>query len=67
MRSLAYTPFGNSPLTTTCQTGGTRSHVLPSAMATPTSVEPMPVVNAPRAPPVHEWESAPTASSPGLM
>ena len=45
---------------------GTRSQVLPLAMPTATSVLPMPVANAPRAPAMHVCESAPMTRSPGL-
>ena len=41
-------------------------HVSPRAIAVATSVEPIPVAKAPRAPAVQVWESAPMMTWPGL-
>ena len=46
--------------------GGTLNQVFSIALETAMSVEPIPVANAPSAPEVHVWESAPTNISPGL-
>ena len=66
MRSLAVTPSGQRPPTSMRTVSGTRSQVCPVAMPTATSVEPMPVAKAPRAPAVQVCESAPITRSPGL-
>ena len=66
MRSLASTPSANAPSTSMRNVSGTRSHVLPLAMPTATSVLPMPVANAPSAPAMQVCESAPITRSPGL-
>ena len=44
---------------------GTRNQFLPNAIATATSLEPMPVPKAPSAPAVTLWESEPTTTVPG--
>ena len=65
MKSLAKTPAGHLPVSFTRKLSGTRNQVLPKAMATATSVEPIPVAKAPRAPPVQVCESEPTSTAPG--
>ena len=66
IRSLASTPSAKAPSTSMRNVSGTRSQVLPLAMPTATSVLPMPVANAPRAPAMQVCESAPITRSPGL-
>ena len=66
MRSLASTPSAKAPETSMRNVSGTRSQVLPLAMPTATSVLPMPVANAPKAPAMQVCESAPMTRSPGL-
>jgi len=65
MKSLLKTPAGHWPVSFTRKLSGTRNQVLPKAMATATSVEPMPVAKAPSAPPVQVWLSEPTRIAPG--
>ena len=52
IKSFEQIPFLNLPLTSILNVAGTLSHVLPSAIATAISVDPIPVANAPRAPDV---------------
>ena len=59
-------PLLNLPFTIILNVCGTLSQVLPSAIATAISVEPIPVANAPSAPDVQVCESAPTRISQGL-
>ena len=66
MRSLAATPAARAPRTSMRSVSGTRSQVLPLAMPTATSVEPIPVAKAASAPAVHVCESAPMTRSPGF-
>ncbi len=66
IRSLASTRSPSSPAISTLKVSGTRSQVLPVAMPTATSVEPMPVAKAPSAPAVQVCESAPMTRSPGF-
>ncbi len=66
IRSLASTPGASTPETSMRYVSGTRSQVLPLTMPTATSVLPMPVAKAPRAPAMQVCESAPITRSPGL-
>ena len=59
-------PSLNLPLTSILNVAGTFNQVLPKAIATAISVEPIPVANAPSAPDVQVCESAPTSISPGF-
>ena len=66
-RSFAPTPAGNVPEQRTRIVSGTRIHNCPVAIAAAMSVEPTPVVNAAKAPPVQLCESDPIAKSPGAI
>ncbi|OPZ68468.1 MAG: hypothetical protein BWY81_00835 [Firmicutes bacterium ADurb.Bin467] len=55
------------PLRLTRIASGTLNHAVPVAMPAAMSVEPTPVANAPSAPCVQVWLSAPMTASPGLM
>ena len=65
MMSLPHTHGPSSPLTTNLIDEGTLNHASPVAMPAAASVEPTPVANAPSAPYVQVWQSAPMITSPG--
>ena len=65
IKSLAYTPSLNLPCRLKRIVSGTNTQDCPVTIAYKKSVHPIPVPNAPKAPYVHVWESAPMINSPG--
>ena len=65
MMSLAATPAPSRPSARTRTVGGTRTQISPVASTPAISVDPMPIIKQPYAPPVVEWESPPTTNMPG--
>ena len=65
IRSLAYTPSLNFPVSSKRIVSGTMTQEVPVTMPYKKSVHPIPVPKAPSAPYVQVWESAPMISSPG--
>ena len=66
IKSLAETHLFNVPLNSTLIADGTLNQVSPDVIAQARSVEPTPVENAPKAPYVQVWESAPIIRSPAV-
>ena len=66
MISLPLTYFDGLPVSTNLMALGTLNQISPVAMPVATSVVPMPVENAPSAPYVQVWESAPMMHSPAV-
>ena len=64
MMSFPLTYFPGFPVRTNLIALGTLNQISPVAMPVATSVVPIPVENAPRAPYVQVWESAPMMHSP---
>ena len=62
--SLPLTHFAGLPTSWNLMAEGTLNQALPVTMPAAISVLPTPVENAPRAPYVHVWESAPMTASP---
>ena len=62
--SLPLTHFPGLPTSSNLMAEGTLNQALPVTIAAAMSVEPTPVENAPSAPYVQVWESAPIIASP---
>ena len=63
--SLGAMYWFSSPVISIFMADGTINQVFPVAHTIARSVAPIPVENAPKAPYVHVWESAPTITFPG--
>ena len=63
--SLVITPADSAPCHKTRMVSGTFSQVCPVTSTPSISVEPMPVANAPSAPPIQVCESVPSTTLPG--
>jgi len=67
MISLPLIHLAGLPVSTNLIAEGTLNHASPVAIPAAMSVEPTPVENAPSAPYVHVWESAPIITSPATV